>query len=189
MWVSVSSTPGTLLIRPAMTSAICSNSRTRTIAIRSTSPAVEYTSLSPSRSALDDAPSGMESVAASIMTMAVITPAMLSVRGVRDRLTGGHPLRSGPGTQGAAVGEGIAVGAAGLHPGEERRVRPGAGGRAGEHAVELHQPGARLLHPAQHQLGLVDGGGEFAVRTERCLRGRQQARERAPHRRAAWSPA
>ena len=41
MWVSVSSTPGTLLIRPAMTSATWSNSRTRTTAIRSTLPAVE----------------------------------------------------------------------------------------------------------------------------------------------------
>ena len=37
------------------------------------------------RSPTAAATSGMESVAASIITMAVITPAMLSVRGVRDR--------------------------------------------------------------------------------------------------------
>jgi hypothetical protein len=41
MCVSVFRTPGTLEIPPAITSAICSNSRTRTIATRSTPPATE----------------------------------------------------------------------------------------------------------------------------------------------------
>ena len=41
MCVSVLTTPGTLEMPPAMTSAISSNSRTRTMAMRSTWPATE----------------------------------------------------------------------------------------------------------------------------------------------------
>jgi hypothetical protein len=41
MCVSVFTTPGTFEIAPAMTAAISSNSRTRTMAIRSTWPATE----------------------------------------------------------------------------------------------------------------------------------------------------
>ena len=57
-----------------MTSAIWSNSRTRTIAIRSTSPATEYTSLTPSMSAISCATSGIRSDSTATMTIAVITP-------------------------------------------------------------------------------------------------------------------
>src|SRR5829696_9636642 len=79
MWVSVSSTPGTLLMLPAMTSATSWNSRTRTIAIRSTWPATEYTSLTPGRSASACATSGMASVEQVIMTIEVITAAGLLI--------------------------------------------------------------------------------------------------------------
>src|SRR3954469_6956381 len=100
------------------------------------------------------ATSGIASVAASIITMAVITPGMLegprrspppaplagpvqrlapSLRGVRGtRSSGGsgtvdrgnppaadHPLRAGAGAELAAVGERVAQGPPGLHPGEE----------------------------------------------------------------------
>jgi hypothetical protein len=73
MCVSVASTPGTLERLPAMTSAIWSNSRTRTIAIRSTSPATEYTSLTPSTSAIACATSGILSASTDTITIAVIT--------------------------------------------------------------------------------------------------------------------
>jgi len=70
--VVVCRTPGTLDSRPATTSAIRSKSGTRTIAIRSTSPATEYTSLTPSRSAISAAMSGIRSGSTEIMTIVVI---------------------------------------------------------------------------------------------------------------------
>ena len=57
MWVSVDSTPSTLLIRPGITSARSSWLDTRTMTTRSTDPATEYTSVTPSTSAIASATS------------------------------------------------------------------------------------------------------------------------------------
>src|SRR3954452_10081602 len=139
MWVSVSRTPATLLIRPAMTSATWSNSRTRTMAMRSTSPAVEETSLAPSRSATAAATSGIESVAASIITMAVITTAMLA-GAVRRRPHLRSRAPGGPRAEGPGVGERVAAGPAAVHTGEEAAVGAGTGRPAGEGAAQFDQP-------------------------------------------------
>src|SRR3954453_1448148 len=70
---SVLTTPGVLEILPAITSAISSKWRTRTMAMRSTLPATEYTSLTPGSAASASATSGIESVAQSMWTIAVFT--------------------------------------------------------------------------------------------------------------------
>lgn len=72
MWVVVRTTPSTLSMPEVTTSAMCAWSRTRTIAIRSTSPAQEYTSATPSVSARACAVSGMREFCAWIITIAVI---------------------------------------------------------------------------------------------------------------------
>lgn len=71
-----------------MTSANSSCWRTRTRAIKSASPATEYTSVTPSRSAICWATSGMESTSTLMRTMAVITPGSLVELGVNREGTG-----------------------------------------------------------------------------------------------------
>src|SRR5690348_15825741 len=124
MWVSVFTTPSTLEMPPAMTPAMSSKWRTRTIAIRSTPPATEYTSLTPSRLARASATSGMASVAQSMRTIAVITWALLGSGGSSGAV---HANRAGAAVP-DRVGEVLA--------GRDHPVRP------------HHGPGHRPGHPS-----------------------------------------
>jgi len=71
MYVRVPRTPSTFPSRSATTEASSSWWRTRAIAMRSTSPVTEYTSLMPSRSATAAATSGIRATSASMSTIAV----------------------------------------------------------------------------------------------------------------------
>src|SRR5262245_44824991 len=106
MCVSVLTTPATLEMPPAMTSAISSNSRTRTMAMRWTWTATESTSLPPGRLASVWATSGIESVAQSMRTIAVITAATLSPPGGAPRPSA-RGARTGVGQDRAQVRFGV----------------------------------------------------------------------------------
>src|SRR3954468_15280332 len=163
MSVSVRTTPGSLVRRSAMTSASCSWRRTRTIATRSISPVTEYTSVTPSRSAICCANSGMRSTDAVMSTTAVTTLLLLSSRRncwakpsarnlSRRQLTAGRPARR---TQHPPVVQRSQP----LPPGggqiEQPAEPPGAEGGGGPRPVQLDQPNPGAGQPPQDALGLL----------------------------------
>src|SRR5690242_16949885 len=144
MWVLVPMTPCTLLSRPAITSLSCSCSRTRTMAMRSASPATEYTSDTPSSSAMAWATSGMRSTSALTRTMAVIT------RPLYRRRPGGWLGRRDEPRDGAAChGVGLEGCAGTTRAAHRARPLP----------VEVDEADPGSLQPAQDLLRLLGNGG------------------------------
>ena len=94
------------------------------------------------------ATSGIESVAASIITMAVITPAMLSVSRWRPPAPARHPLGPRAGAEGPAVGERVAARPARSRPGARNALKaPVPGARAGQRAGRA-RPGGCPASPS-----------------------------------------
>src|SRR4029453_14267093 len=174
MCVSVRATPSTLLSRSAMTSASCSWSRTRTMAMSSASPVTEYTSVTPSSSAMPWPTSGMRSTSQLTRTMAVIT-GRLNYRYASGPATFTGPLGGYPGPGGrdsdlpppdapraGSAGDGeVAVErchvarAAVL---EERAYSTGPSDATRPRTVQLDDPHAGRLQPAQDDLRLFGSG-------------------------------
>src|SRR4051794_5061428 len=139
-----------------MTSASSSCKFTRTTATRSTSPLTEYTSLTPSSSAIAWAASGIRATSVSTRTMAVITAGSLRVGPGSLERPGARRLEAVPRAEGAV-----------------QRCRP--------LPLEVDEPDARLLQPAQYLLGLlrVRGGHRRGGRGHVLARGAQRG-DRGP---------
>ena len=111
---------------PAITSASCSCSATRTTAMRSTSPAQEYTSATLSRSAMACAASPIRSAAARTSAIAVITTWTSSRPhcGRRSTISLGHPPRSGSPALTDRCRAGLLGGVTGYGPSWRPRCHP-----------------------------------------------------------------
>src|SRR3954447_16767284 len=152
-----------------MTSARSSCSRTRTTATRSTSPVTEYTSLTPSSSAIAWAASGMRATSVSTRTMAVITAGLLLARGSSRSLVATCAVNGPGGRRGGRLGSEPGPGTGGAV--QRRRPLP----------VEVDQAHAGLLEPREDLLGLLGvGGGHGCRRRGDVLRRGPQRGQQGP---------